>query len=77
MTELSGEMTVPDGKTTWGDGLGGLLKEADEGVSVLGEDMDAAEQDSPYPEVRASVSNLDDPEMPGGSGHVGVADEQL
>jgi hypothetical protein len=26
---------------------------------------DMAEDDSPYPEVRASVSNLDDPELPG------------
>jgi hypothetical protein len=26
-------------------------------------DMD--EDDSPYPEVRASVSNLDDPDLPG------------
>jgi hypothetical protein len=28
-------------------------------------DFDAVEEeDSPYPEVRASVSNVDDPEMP-------------
>ena len=28
-------------------------------------DFDAIEEeDSPYPEVRASVSNIDDPEMP-------------
>ena len=28
-------------------------------------DFDAMdEEDSPYPEVRASVSNVDDPEMP-------------
>jgi len=28
-------------------------------------DFDAmADEDSPYPEVRASVSNIDDPEMP-------------
>ena len=28
-------------------------------------DLDAIEdEDSPYPEVRASVSNVDDPEMP-------------
>lgn len=25
---------------------------------------DVEEEDSPYPEVRASVSNIDDPEMP-------------
>ncbi|KAH9814731.1 OPT oligopeptide transporter protein-domain-containing protein [Melampsora americana] len=28
------------------------------------EDFDMDEEDSPYPEVRASVSNIDDPEMP-------------
>lgn len=26
--------------------------------------MDVDEEDSPYPEVRASVSNIDDPDMP-------------
>ena len=31
----------------------------------MGFDFDAVEEeDSPYPEVRASVSNVDDPEMP-------------
>ena len=30
----------------------------------MGLDFDAVEEDSPYPEVRASVSNVDDPEMP-------------
>lgn len=32
----------------------------------MGFDFDALneEEDSPYPEVRASVSNIDDPEMP-------------
>ena len=31
----------------------------------MGFDLDAVdEEDSPYPEVRASVSNVDDPEMP-------------
>ncbi|ORY24685.1 OPT oligopeptide transporter protein-domain-containing protein [Naematelia encephala] len=59
MTEISGDMTVADGKTTYGDGAGGYLKEeADVGIDVL------VEEDSPYPEVRASVSNIDDPEMP-------------
>lgn len=28
------------------------------------EESDDQEEDSPYPEVRASVSNVDDPEMP-------------
>lgn len=35
-------------------------------LSRMGFDFDALneEEDSPYPEVRASVSNIDDPEMP-------------
>lgn len=34
-------------------------------VSRMEYDFDAIEEeDSPYPEVRASVSNVDDPEMP-------------
>ena len=65
MTEFSGDMTVPDGKTTWGDGQGGILKEGSEGDSLGAPEYDLAEEDSPYPEVRASVSNIDDPEMPG------------
>lgn len=64
MTEMTGDMTVPDGKTTWGDGQGGVLKD----ISEQGEDVNLAEydleEDSPYPEVRASVSNIDDPDMP-------------
>jgi hypothetical protein len=58
-------MTIPDGKVTWGDGSGGAMKD----ISEQGEDIpvsayDLSEEDSPYPEVRASVSNLDDVEMP-------------
>ncbi|GMK60094.1 hypothetical protein CspeluHIS016_0903110 [Cutaneotrichosporon spelunceum] len=62
MTELSGDMTVPDGKTTWGDGNGGVFKGTSDsdGVTTF-EDWD---EDSPYAEVRASVSNIDDPDMP-------------
>ena len=67
MTEMTGDMTVPDGQTTWGDGMGGMMKEASDGGSIRGIDYDLAEEDSPYPEVRASVSNIDDPEMPGES----------
>jgi hypothetical protein len=34
-------------------------------ISRMGFDFDAIEdEDSPYPEVRASVSNIDDPDMP-------------
>lgn len=65
MTEISGEMTVPDGRTTYGDGMGGILKEGSDGESAAVEGYDLVEEDSPYPEVRASVSNIDDPEMPG------------
>ena len=67
LTEMTGDMTVPDGKTTWGDGIGGVNKDGGEGGSLAGIDLDATteEEDSPYPEVRASVSNLDDPELPG------------
>ncbi|BEJ18145.1 hypothetical protein CspHIS471_0704220 [Cutaneotrichosporon sp. HIS471] len=62
MTELSGDMTVPDGKTTWGDGMGGAYKGTSDSDGVTG--MEDWEEDSPYAEVRASVSNIDDPEMP-------------
>lgn len=66
MTELTGDITVPDGMTTWGDGLGGLMKKGNsEAGSQVAFDIDMLDEDSPYPEVRASVSNLDDPEMPG------------
>ncbi|KAK8865665.1 OPT family small oligopeptide transporter [Kwoniella newhampshirensis] len=65
MTELTGDMTVADGKTTWGDGMGGVKEGSEEGEgSMGGVDMDMVEEDSPYPEVRVSVSNIDDPEMP-------------
>lgn len=71
LTEISGDMTVADGKTTWGDGAGGVRPIAvskdgsEEGSIGAGMDIDLLEEDSPYPEVRASVSNIDDPEMPG------------
>jgi hypothetical protein len=67
MTELTGDVTVPDGKVTWGDGMGNFIKEDSDGgdISLQGMDLDMVEEDSPYPEVRASVSNIDDPEMPG------------
>ena len=64
MTELTGDMTVPDGKTTWGDGMGGMAKDSEVGEEAV-VDFDMAEEDSPYAEVRASVSNIDDPDMPG------------
>jgi hypothetical protein len=70
LTEISGDMTVADGKTTFGDGLGGIApipKDGSEEGSLGDVQWDPMEEDSPYPEVRASVSNLDDPEMPGKS----------
>jgi hypothetical protein len=64
MTELTGDATVPDGKTTWGDGHGGALKDiSEQGEDVPIAEYDMGEEDSPYAEVRASVSNIDDPEM--------------
>lgn len=60
LTVMTGDQTVPDGKTTWGDGVGGECKDASE----EGGDYDWMEEDSPFAEVRASVSNIDDPEMP-------------
>lgn len=51
------EQTVPHGVTTWGDGIGGELNTSISPRSSF-------DEDSPYPEVRAAVSNLDDPEMP-------------
>ena len=65
MTEMTGDMTIPDGKTTWGDGMLGVMKGTSELNSGGGIDYDLVEEDSPYPEVRASVSNIDDVEMPG------------
>lgn len=62
MTELSGDMTVPDGHTTWGDGVGGAYKDTSDSDDAAG--MEDWEEDSPYAEVRASVSNIDDPDMP-------------
>jgi hypothetical protein len=66
-TELAGTTTVPDGFTTRGDGRGNLFSrrktEAGTEQGVRCDEVD--EEDSPYEEVRASVSNIDDPEMPG------------
>lgn len=64
MTELTGDITIPDGKTTWGDGTGQFKDIHDEGDQIHMTPMDMEDEDSPYPEVRASVSNLDDPDMP-------------
>jgi hypothetical protein len=66
LSELDGSMTVPDGMTTRGDGAGGFTKHGSDGEDSIGiMDPDMIEEDSPYPEVRASVSNIDDPDMPG------------
>jgi hypothetical protein len=69
VSDLHGPTTIPDGVTTKGDGLGGLypklfIDDANQGGGVNEEDLD---EDSPFPEVRASVSNIDDPDLPGQS----------
>ncbi|KAJ9096772.1 hypothetical protein QFC21_005042 [Naganishia friedmannii] len=65
-TELAGTTTVPDGFPTRGDGRGNLFPRwKTEVATERGVRCDEAEEeDSPYEEVRASVSNIDDPEMP-------------
>ncbi|EIW72833.1 hypothetical protein TREMEDRAFT_42014 [Tremella mesenterica DSM 1558] len=63
MTEMTGDATVPEGKTTWGDGLA-AKKDASEAGDDIDMENDLAEEDSPFAEVRASVSNIDDPDMP-------------
>jgi len=66
-------MTIADGKTTYGDGQGNVspgTKYGSEEEGIGHVDWDPLDEDSPYPEVRASVSNLDDPEMPGESSHL-------
>jgi len=69
LTEITGDMTVADGRTTYGDGRGNVSPGgkygSDEEGGVVHDDWDPLDEDSPYPEVRASVSNLDDREMPG------------
>lgn len=65
-SEIGGATTIPDGMTTKGDGLGNLYRKWDRDDSEnLGYMEETEEEDSPYEEVRASVSNIDDPEMPG------------
>jgi len=69
LTEITGDMTIADGRTTYGDGQGNVSPGgkygSDEEGGVVRDDWDPLDEDSPYPEVRASVSNLDDREMPG------------
>jgi hypothetical protein len=68
LTEFTGPMTVADGRTTYGDGQGNIspiTKFASEEEGIGQVDWDPHDEDSPYPEVRASVSNLDDVTMPG------------
>ena len=76
LTEITGDMTVADGKTTYGDGQGhvspGHKYGSDEEGGVVQEDWDPLDEDSPYPEVRASVSNLDDRDMPGKSTNLSI-----
>ncbi|GHJ88098.1 hypothetical protein NliqN6_4500 [Naganishia liquefaciens] len=63
-SEIGGATTIPDGITTKGDGLGKMYSKWDREDSENLAYMEEAEEDSPYEEVRASVSNIDDPEMP-------------
>lgn len=65
LSEIDGVTTIPDGFTTRGDGQGNVLNKWDEEGGSIGVGEMEEEEDSPYPEVRASVSNIDDPEMPG------------
>lgn len=62
----AGDTTVPDGRTTRGDGLGNMVRQWNsvQGTERVGFDDEGEVEDSPYEEVRASVSNIDDPEMP-------------
>lgn len=65
LSELGGATTVPDGKTTWGDGQGNISQDAT--TPHFTEETyfeEPQEEDSAYPEVRSSVSNIDDPDMP-------------
>ncbi|KAJ9091992.1 hypothetical protein QFC19_008860 [Naganishia cerealis] len=65
-SEFGGATTIPDGMTTKGDGLGNMYTKWDrEDSENLGYMEEAEEEDSPFEEVRASVSNIDDPNMPG------------
>jgi hypothetical protein len=68
LTEFTGPVTIADGKTTYGDGQGNITPGSKYGSEEEGlghVDWDPLDEDSPYPEVRASVSNLDDVSMPG------------
>lgn len=70
LTEMTGDLTVADGFTTYGDGIGGTThKPATDSDGNPGDDWD---EDSPYAEVRASVSNMDDPTMPALTGRAFV-----
>lgn len=64
-SEIGGATTIPDGITTKGDGLGKMYSKWDREDSENLGYMEEPEEDSPFEEVRASVSNIDDPEMPG------------
>lgn len=72
LSEHGGPPTIPDGVTTRGDGAGGHFvtsTQARQGTPVASDAFgeEAEEEDSAYAEVRSSVSNIDDPNMPGKS----------
>lgn len=59
LQELGGAITPTRSEDEKMLAMHGMLNGGYEGMYGFGED-----EDSPYPEVRASVSNMDDPEMP-------------
>lgn len=65
LTARAGDSTVPDGRMTRGDGLGNMIRQWNSEQGAERAHFQEGEvEDSPYEEVRASVSNIDDPEMP-------------
>jgi hypothetical protein len=64
ISELGGTATVPDGMTMRGDGEGGLHPKWVAQDGDYDAPMEDIEEDSPYAEIRVSVSNIDDPDMP-------------
>ena len=66
LTARAVDSTIPDGRMTRVDRLDNMIRQwhSEQGVEEPHFE-NGQEEDSPYEEVRASVSNMDDPEMPG------------